>query len=193
MPVCILTDQWPLHCNLVAVKIPNAVSCTNINVPAGIQWRLVSLLPIDLVQTADQNILHRLPQLECMDNCEHFFLPEAASFICSPSFVVPLQLVSRLLTARAVQRMLLQLQETDIGLFTWLSQFCSDNPPMEGDLVIFLILETCALDRLSKWIAYGRVNRTGLAHLIVGNNWPSRLVTLLDPLANRLRHGTRSY
>jgi len=44
------------------------------------------------------------------------------------------QLALRLLTARSVQRMMMQLQETDIRLFSWLADFCSKNSPMDDQV-----------------------------------------------------------
>ena len=41
----------------------------------------------------------------------------------------------RVLTARAVTRMILQFEETDVRIAAWFSDFCSQNSPMEGDKV----------------------------------------------------------
>lgn len=51
-----------------------------------------------------------------------------------------MQLMNRLLTARSVQRLIMQLQETDVRVSSWLSDFCSKNSPMEGDKVSALTL-----------------------------------------------------
>ncbi len=45
------------------------------------------------------------------------------------------KIVARVLTSRAVQKVLLQLQETDLFVAHWFSEYCSANPPMTGDKV----------------------------------------------------------
>lgn len=43
------------------------------------------------------------------------------------------RLVARVLTARAAQKILLQLQETDLYVHRWFGEFCTENPPNQGD------------------------------------------------------------
>jgi len=45
------------------------------------------------------------------------------------------QLALRLLTARSVQRMIQQLQETDVHLASWLTDFCAETPPMDDQFL----------------------------------------------------------
>ena len=45
------------------------------------------------------------------------------------------KIVARVLTSRAVQRLLIQLQETDLFVAHWLAEYCSSHPPMTGDKV----------------------------------------------------------
>ena len=82
------------------------------------------------------------------------------------------KIVARVLTSRAVQKVLLQLQETDLFVAHWFSEYCSQNPPMTGDKVgsagsctfacermaciwLTLFLMTCAhhnLPIMAKWL-----------------------------------------
>ena len=43
------------------------------------------------------------------------------------------RLVARVLTARAAHKILLQLQETDLFVHRWFGEFCTENPPNQGD------------------------------------------------------------
>ncbi|KAK9834304.1 hypothetical protein WJX81_005155 [Elliptochloris bilobata] len=43
------------------------------------------------------------------------------------------RVVARVLTARAAQKILLQLQETDLYVHRWFGEFCMENPPNQGD------------------------------------------------------------
>lgn len=52
------------------------------------------------------------------------------------------KIVARVLTARAVQKLLLQLNETDIYQARWLTDYASANPPMGGDKVCCFDLHT---------------------------------------------------
>ena len=45
------------------------------------------------------------------------------------------KIVARVLTSRAVQRILIQLQETDLFVAAWLAEYCNTHPPMTGDKV----------------------------------------------------------
>ena len=45
------------------------------------------------------------------------------------------RIVARVLTSRAVQRILIQLQETDLFVAQWLADYCNSHPPMTGDKV----------------------------------------------------------
>jgi hypothetical protein len=45
------------------------------------------------------------------------------------------QVVIRCLTARAVQRVLLQLESVDTFTARWLNTYCGAHPPLEGDKV----------------------------------------------------------
>ena len=45
------------------------------------------------------------------------------------------KVVARVLTSRAVQRVLMHLSETDLHVAHWFSDYCSTNPPMTGDKV----------------------------------------------------------
>lgn len=45
------------------------------------------------------------------------------------------KIVARVLTSRAVQRILTQLQETDLFVAHWLAEYCNSHPPMTGDKV----------------------------------------------------------
>ena len=55
------------------------------------------------------------------------------------------KIVARVLTARAVQKLLLALNETDIYSARWLTDYCSANPPMQGDKVV---ADACGIDAL---------------------------------------------
>lgn len=45
------------------------------------------------------------------------------------------RLLLRVLTLRATQKLLAQLQELDLVVASWLSEFCSTHPPGAGDEV----------------------------------------------------------
>ncbi|CAL8461906.1 g1437 [Coccomyxa elongata] len=51
------------------------------------------------------------------------------------------KIVARVLTSRAVQKVLLQLQETDLFVAHWFSEYCSANPPMTGDKFVLELLK----------------------------------------------------
>lgn len=44
-------------------------------------------------------------------------------------------MVLRVLTARATQQVLMELQEVDIFVCQWLNNFAADNPPTTGNKV----------------------------------------------------------
>lgn len=48
----------------------------------------------------------------------------------------------RVLTARATQKLLLQLQELDLFVAQWLNNYCSEHKPMEGNTFISGLMGT---------------------------------------------------
>lgn len=49
------------------------------------------------------------------------------------------RIVLRVLTARSVQTLLIQLQELDICVASWMNNFCSENPPLEAEFLSNLL------------------------------------------------------
>jgi len=55
----------------------------------------------------------------------------------------------RILTARATQRLLMQLQELDLHVANWLSEFCSRHPPTGGDKFLMALLSETGADLIN--------------------------------------------
>jgi len=51
------------------------------------------------------------------------------------------QTVSRVLTAKAVQHILGQLGETNLTVCQWFNNFAADNPPIQGDDFVLLLMQ----------------------------------------------------
>lgn len=81
----------------------------------------------------------------------------------------------RVLTARAVKKLLMQLQELDLHKAQWLNHYCADNPPTEGNAFIVELFNargTTVVDN---------INQT--THAIDPQNLAHRLLQIRDDMA----------
>eukprot|EP00884_Botryococcus_braunii_P022409 jgi/Botrbrau1/8852/Bobra.50_2s0011.1 len=91
------------------------------------------------------------------------------------------KIVLRVLTSRATQKVLCYLQETDLYVAHWLSDFVSKNPPLEGDKFILKLFQERALTTSDN------INNT--EHWISPPDLANRILTVRLDLAKRLSRG----
>lgn len=60
------------------------------------------------------------------------------------------RIVTRALTARATQRVLMQLSETNLYAAQWLEGFCSEHRPLDGDEFLLALLRELPATRVDK-------------------------------------------
>lgn len=60
------------------------------------------------------------------------------------------QIVTRALTARATQKVLMQLSETNLYAAQWLEGFCSEHRPLDGDKFLLELLRELPVTRVDK-------------------------------------------
>lgn len=77
------------------------------------------------------------------------------------------KIVARVLTSRAVQRILIQLQETDLFVAHWLADYCNAHPPMTGDKVMSML----SCQHLPSWCSAGRMPASSLSFGVTVQTW----------------------